>query len=162
MWLHYANKYQGAVLEFEAIDLVDSALLMAHPVAYQDHAPLLADAKSWVKCILGQDAVTHESLFKEYEYLKVSSWSYEREWRIVSGARPGETGLHADYPFHPREIVGIYFGPQCAGQDQRDLLGLIAHDLDHVRAYAAEVDLKTGRFAFKATQGMGWASRYKI
>lgn len=150
MWHHYTDGYKGAVLEFSAVDELDSAFLVARPVVYQDTAPAVADADAWVSCMLGQGERTYHDLFTEYQYVKTTAWSYEREWRIVSGARPGETGLFGDYGFHPRELTGIYLGPKCSTEDRSDLLALLAHGLEHVQAYEAFPDSQQAKFAFRA------------
>jgi hypothetical protein len=149
MWYHYSEEYQGAVLEFEALDEIDSCFLLARPVIYQDDAPAIADAKEWVRCMLGTSTRTYEDLFTEYQYIKTTGWSYENEWRVVSHARPGEKGLFSDYPFDPRELSGIYLGPQCSDQARDDLLGLLTHGLEHARAYRAIGDGLAARFRFE-------------
>ena len=150
MWLHYADEYNGAVLEFSAVDQLDSAFLVARPVVYQDTAPAIADPDAWVSRMLGQGGSSYWELFTEYEYVKTTAWAYEKEWRIVSGARPGETGLFGDYGFHPHELTGIYLGPKCSAGDRSDLLALLAHGLEHVRAHDAVLDSQQARFAFRA------------
>jgi len=149
MWLHYADAYKGVVLEFSAIDELDSPFLMARPIIYQDSPPTIADADAWVSCILGQGTSTYWDLFTEYQYVKTNAWSYEKEWRIVSGARPGESGLFADYPFYPRELTGIYFGSKCSTEDRVELLALLAQGLEHVRAHEVSHDDQQARFSFR-------------
>ena len=149
MWLHYSDNYKGVVLEFEAVDGVDSAFLVARPVIYQDDPPAIATPEAWVNCLLGQGETTYEDLFKEYQYVKTLDWSSEKEWRIVSGARPGEDGLFRDYGFSPREIVGVYFGSKCAERDRADLLSLLAHGLEHIRVYEAIPDIRRAKFHFQ-------------
>ena len=122
---------------------------MARPVIYQDRPPAIADADAWVSCMLGQGTSTYWDLFTEYEYVKTNAWSYEKEWRIVSGARPGETGLFADYSFHPRELTGIYFGPKCSTEDRAELLALLALGLEHVREHEVSHDDQQARFSFR-------------
>ena len=149
MWQHYADGYKGVVLEFSAVDELDSAFLVARPVQYQDTPPAIADPDQWVSCMLGQGGSTYHDLFTEYEYVKTNAWSYEKEWRIVSWARPGESGLFEDYGFNPRELTGIYFGPKCSIEDRSDLLALLGHGLEHVRAHEAFLDSQQARIAFR-------------
>lgn len=150
MWLHYAEAYKGAVLEFSAIDELDSAFLVARPVIYQDTPPAIADVNTWASCMLGQSESAYWDLFTEYQYVKTTPWSYEKEWRIVSGARPGETELFADYGFEPPELTGIYFGPQCSAEDRAAMLGLLVHGLEHVQAHEALADSQQAKFTFRA------------
>lgn len=149
MWLHYADAYKGIVLEFSAIDELDSPFLLARPVIYQDGPTAIAGADAWVSWMLGQGTSTDWDLFSEYQYAKTNAWSYEKEWRIVSGARPDETGLFADYPFYTRELTGIYFGSKCSTEDRAELLSLLAQGLEHVSAYEASLDDQQARFSFR-------------
>lgn len=146
MWLHYADRYRGIVLEFSSVD-IESAFLVARPVVYQDTAPAIADVNEWVSCMLGQRK--YRDLFTEYQYVKTSEWANEKEWRIVSGARTGETELFGDYGFHLNDLSGIYFGEKCSGDDRRDLMVLLAHGLEHVRAYEAFSDSQQAKFVFR-------------
>jgi len=149
MWLHYADEYKGVVLQFSAVDELDSAFLMARPVIYQDTPPAIADPNVWVDCMFGQGKTSYMDLFTEYQYVKTNAWSYEKEWRIVSGARPGESGLFADYGFHSLEITGLYFGSRCSAEDRSDLIALLEHGLNHVTAYEAISNSQEARFAFR-------------
>ena len=90
MWHHYADAYRGAVLEFEAVDQLDSAFLIARPVTYQDTPPAIANKEVWAQCMLERGTSTYKDLFTEYQYVKTTSWAYELEWRIVSAAADGE------------------------------------------------------------------------
>jgi hypothetical protein len=152
MRLHYADSYRGIVLEFEAVDQLDSAFLQARPVVYQDTPPAVADKRVWVRCMLGRGERTYQDLYTEYQYTKTTAWSYEREWRIVSLARLCESELFAYYPFHPRELSGIYFGTRCSKEDQTDILSLLTHGLEHVSAYRARAEGVEARFTFQKIQ----------
>jgi hypothetical protein len=152
MWLHYAGQYKGVVLEFESLEEIDSCFLAARPVIYQDSPPAIADVQTWVRCILNQNESSYSDHFTEFLYIKTTAWSYEREWRIVSSARPGETGLFADYPMHPRALRGLYFGPKCSANDKSDILSLLAHGLEHVLAYEAVESWREARFSFDCVQ----------
>lgn len=103
--------------------------------------------------MLGQSESTYRDLFTEYLYMKTTAWAYEKEWRIVSGHRPGENELFSDYDFHPRELTGVYFGPKCPAEDRGDIQALLAHGLEHVRAYAVRADRQQARFTFNAVPG---------
>lgn len=145
MWSHYADEYRGVVLEFFAVEEVDSAFQVARPVLYQD-APSIAEASAWVRCMLGEDGARYQDLFEEYLYVKKPEWSYEKEWRIPApGRRPDDDELFGDYGFHPRELMAIYFGPRCPDGDRADLLKLLAYGLDHVKAHEMLFDTQHAR-----------------
>lgn len=149
MWLHYSDNYKGVVLEFLALDELDSAFLVARPVVYQDDPPAIATPEAWVDCLLGQGEASYMDLFTELEYVKTTAWSHEKEWRVVSRAGPGEAGMLSDIGFNVREIVGVYLGAECTENDRSDLTSLLAHGLEHVRVYQAVPDNKRAKFRFE-------------
>ncbi len=149
MWLHYADGYKGAVLEFESIDELDSCFLVARPVIYQDTLPTIDEARAWVRCLLGQSQETTLDLLMKYQYTKTMSWAYEREWRIVSGARPDDPAQFTDYSFHPRELSRVFFGLQCSAADQIALQSLLSNGLEHVSCYQAVVGAEDTKFTFR-------------
>ena len=148
MWHHYADSYRGAVLEFEAVDQLDSVFLVARPVTYQDNPPAIASKQAWARCLLGRGQTTYKDLFTEYQYVKTTAWAYEREWRIVTLERPGESGLFADYPFYPRELTGVYLGVRCSEEDEAGILSLLTHGFEHVSAYRARSNGTGAKFTF--------------
>jgi len=148
MWANYAGKSGGVVLEYSPADLADTCFLIARRVVYQ-HAPPAIDADTWTSCMLGQDGSTYETLFTEYMYVKTAKWAYQKEWRIVDVARSSETGLYTDSLFHPRELTGIFLGPQCSPTARADLLSLLKDGLEHVRPYEAVSDAPNARFTFR-------------
>lgn len=149
MWQHYADAFRGVVLEFEAVDEIDSVFLVARPIIYQDSPPAIADPREWVRCMLGQTKSSLLDLFTEYAYVKTTVWSYEQEWRIVSTALPGETGCFADYGFRPRELAGIYLGPRLPTEQRANLLALLNQGLEHVRVYEALPDKVEAKYKFR-------------
>lgn len=145
MWHHYADGYKGVVLEFFAVEDVDSAFQVARPVVYQD-APSIAEASAWVSCMLSEGETRWQDLFMEYLYAKTPSWSYEKEWRIpVPGRRPDDSELFGDYGFHPRELTRIYFGPKCPDGDRSDLFNLLSQGFEHVKVCEMIFDTRQAR-----------------
>jgi hypothetical protein len=153
MWAHYADEQRGVVLEFAAVDEVDSAFLQARPVVYQDEVPSIASVDQWVSCLLGLDGVSYMDLFHEYLYVKTLDWVYEKEWRIVSTARPGETDTFQDYGFSPQELTGIYFGATCSENDRESIQALLAHGFEHVRSYRVALDYAQAKINFIDASG---------
>jgi hypothetical protein len=126
MWAHYADSHRGVVLEFEADDAVDSPLLMARPVRYQDEPPKLPSKPEWIESIIGRKKIDMKEFFTEYQFTKSLQWSGEKEWRVVSYARPGETGLFADYHFDATELRRVIVGANCSAEDQATIGALVA------------------------------------
>lgn len=149
MWNHYADAYRGVVLEFEAVDRLDSAFLVARPVTYQDAPPAIANKEVWARCMSERGPSTYIELFTEYEYVKTTPWAHEREWRIVSFARDDEPGCFSDISFMTRELAGVYLGAQCSQDDENDILALLRHGLEHVSVYKASIVPTEARFTFQ-------------
>jgi hypothetical protein len=99
MWLHYADRYAGVVLELEASDARDSAWLMAREVAYAKELPDLHTADGWARYVIMGSELSVPQILEDATYNKALDWSYEHEWRIASFARKGEAGLFGDYGF---------------------------------------------------------------
>lgn len=148
MWNNYADQYRGVILEFSAIEELDSPFLVARPVVYQDEPPLVASPEEWVDCLFSGSLSCFINLFREYEYIKTKDWSNEKEWRIVSGTKPGEQGLFSDYNFHPEELTGIFFGPKCRKEDQLDFIKLLNHGFRPV-VYESILDYQKARIRFR-------------
>jgi hypothetical protein len=150
MWHHYADAYQGAVLQFEAVDGLDSAWLAARPVVYQAAPPAIADARTWARCMLRKDERTYLDLFTEYQYTKTPDWAYEREWRLVTFALPEESGQFSYWRFDTRELVAVYLGPRGSEEDQADILALLTDGLEDVSVFRARITGAAGKFTFEA------------
>jgi len=149
MWHHYAEEYRGVVLQFEAIDALDSVFLMARPVVYQDALPAIADKGVWARCLVREGQAAFVNLFTEYQYVKTTAWAYEREWRLASLARSGESGLFSDWGFSPRELSAVYLGPRCSAADESEILALLVHGLEHVTAHRASIRGAIPKFTFE-------------
>jgi hypothetical protein len=126
MWYHYADKYRGVVLEFLCDDVLDSAWLAAKPVTYPPQKPAVYTADGWAQLLTTQNALAIENLLDVATYTKAPDWSYENEWRITSFKRPSDTGHFTDYTFHPRELKGIYLGPDISSSDREAIISIAA------------------------------------
>jgi hypothetical protein len=140
MWSHYSDSHRGVVLELQGINHLDSPWLIAQPVTYQDSPPMAATKQEWIKSITGQKRLNHDKwqFYAPYTLTKTTDWEYEKEWRVVSFMRPGESGLYADYPFNPPEVRSVYLGCEISDEDSNDIISLLNYDLSHVRAYRAK------------------------
>lgn len=153
MWHRYADEYKGVVLEFEALDAIDSCFLVARQIVYQDSPPDIADLQVWALGMLGHTTLSFADLITRLltkcQYVKTTDWSSEQEWRIVSSARQGETGDFIDRCYDPRELSGIYLGERCPAEQRAKLMALLAHGLEHVRVYEALPDNVKAKFKFR-------------
>ena len=150
MWAHYAAQATGVVLQFEAVDRLDSPFLSARPVRYDDSPPAVTRDREWARLMIRSGDWRNERVrsFFDYEYTKTTEWIAEKEWRIASMKRPGETELYSDDTFNVRELTAVYFGWKCTAEDQSVICALLAHGLDHVKTFEACPDPKTRRYAF--------------
>lgn len=137
MWSHYSDSHKGAVLELQTINKFDSPWLIAQPIVYQDSPTMLATKQEWIKHLTSQKLINvHQWKFYDPCVLtKKTDWQYEKEWRVVSFARSGETGLYTDYPFNPEELRAIYLGCDMLSKDIEDITSLIKYDLSHVHIF---------------------------
>lgn len=122
MWYHYADRYCGAVLEFQCIDEIDSAWFAAKPVSYPAEKPFVYTANGWAQLLNMPHDVAVQTLIHTATYTKSPDWSYESEWRVVSSKRPTDTGNYTDYKFDPRELSAVYLGPLISSSDRQALL----------------------------------------
>ena len=134
MWSHYADKHRGVVLALDCIEEIDSPWLDARPVTYQDDPPMLTK-ETLVRSIIGQQPLDYGQFFLECMHIKTTDWAYEKEWRVVTTARSGESGLYSDYAIHPRNFGSVYLGQRISEEDERDIFALLDHELSHVSAY---------------------------
>ena len=148
MWAHYAASHTGTALEFEALDAVDSPLLMVRPVQYQAAPPKLPSKQEWVESLMGRHPIEIEHFFKEYQYVKGEQWAYEQEWRIVSFARPGERGLSADYNFSAPELRRVILGANCSVEDESHIRSLVAVTYPHASVVRARLNHELRRIDF--------------
>ncbi len=146
MWLHYADKYEGAVIELEASDERDSAWLMAKEVAYPEVLPDLHSADGWARYIIMGSELSVPRILADATSNKARDWSYEHEWRIASFMGHGEAGLHSDYGFNPLDVIGVYLGPHMSDVDKARLRAL-AVPLPNAKVYETSI-LLSREFAF--------------
>jgi len=154
MWSLYSDSHKGAVMELQCINELDSAWLVAQPVTYQDSPPILATKEEWIKSITGQKPlnVYQWEFYEPYTITKTTNWEYQKEWRIVSFSRPGESGDYSNYGFSPREIRSVYLGCEISDEDANDIISLLNHELSHVKAYQAKRLEHERKLSFERTK----------
>ena len=146
MWLHYAARYTGAVLEFACDDRLDSAWLGAKPVEYPPQKPAVYTADGWANLLSKRKEISIREILHVATYTKSPDWSYENEWRLSFKKRAGDAGHFTDYKFHPEELVGVYIGPMASESDQSEIC-LLARRYPRAKAYNVAVGM-TREFEF--------------
>ncbi len=124
MWLHYADGYKGAVLEFNCDDEADSAWLQAEPVTYPAHKPEIFEADGWANLMMMPLYQATKTILHVSTFTKAPDWSYEKEWRVTSSKRRGDSGFFTDYQFHTKELATVYLGPLMPADDKEALIAL--------------------------------------
>ncbi|WP_140310760.1 DUF2971 domain-containing protein, partial [Vibrio parahaemolyticus] len=124
MWYHYADKYQGAVVEFICCDKTDSALLLAKKMDYPTEKPGVYTAAGWADFLLLPQRDALESIINLATYTKSPDWAYEDEWRVSTWKRIGEYGTVSDYPLNVAEFGNLYLGPLMSESDRHTLVEL--------------------------------------
>jgi hypothetical protein len=112
MWGLYADNHRGLVVEFANADGIDSVYRLAKPVNYSEQAPPILDDEEFAGFLAGDIALT-ASLAEPLMFLKSSHWRYEQELRLVTGEGRNPSAEFEDVPFHPRELVAVYFGARA-------------------------------------------------
>lgn len=147
MWAHYADEHKGVVLELETSDERDSPWLLAEPVRYQTERPRLPAPSEWARAFMGEIDLDWDHFLAEYYLVKHADWSYEREYRVVSGRKPFEAGLFGDYAFHPKDLRTVILGARVEADTEASICALIGANYPDTRVQRAELDLAHRRIA---------------
>ncbi|WP_269930757.1 DUF2971 domain-containing protein [Aminobacter sp. HY435] len=124
MWAHYADNNRGVVLRFRSIPAFDSAFGMAKPVDYVEELPKLLDEEFLAEMFAGRSSIDPVIAANRMVFTKGADWSYEKEWRIFSGAGRNKRAESEDLPFHTLELDGIIAGLRMPVADRKELEGL--------------------------------------
>lgn len=151
MWSHYCDSHKGVALELQCINDLDSPWLIAQPVTYQNSPPMLATKQEWIKSITGQKPlnVNDWRFYEPFTITKTKEWEHEKEWRVVSFCRKGETGYFSDYNFNPRELRSVYLGCDISDEDAADIISLLKFDLAHVKVFRGKKSERERRLSFE-------------
>ncbi len=151
MWSHYSDSHKGVVLELQGVNHLDSPWLIAEPVVYQNSPPMAATKQEWIKSITGQKRLNYNKwqFYAPYTLTKTTDWEYEKEWRVVTFMRQGESGLYTDYYFNPAELRSVYLGCQISDKDTDDIISLLNYDLSHVHVYRTRMLEQERKLSFE-------------
>ncbi|MDE2054227.1 MAG: hypothetical protein KGI62_06030, partial [Xanthomonadaceae bacterium] len=69
-------------------------------------------------------------------FLKSIHWRYEQELRIATGEGRNPSAEFEDVPFHPRELVAVYFGARAA-ELRTEVEPVIAERYPHAQRWQA-------------------------
>lgn len=111
MWNHYADGYKGIVIEFDCVDLLENAWLLAKPINYTNETPLTYTSEGMAELLFMPDNKAIEYINSEVTFIKTEEWAYEKEWRISHYAKQMSSGHYSDLKFHPFELKSVILGP---------------------------------------------------
>ena len=122
MWAHYADSHRGFCLGFRraADNILGQAAL---PVTYSEDLPRLTAAHF--------DPLTNPHSADALWLTKSSSWSYEREWRVL--ASKGNERRSLDAP-----IISLRFGMRMATEYRRAVFDALSTYPSRVAFFQAE------------------------
>ncbi|SRR6266542_349377 len=150
LWAQYTACHTGAVFQFECIEELDTALLVAKPVRYADEAPGFVNEEEWIQGGLGLRAIDQDNdVWMRLVTTKARVWEHEKEWRVISKRRPYENQGYEDCTFVPREISKVFLGCRICQDDKEDILRLITGPFAHVEVYQAKQNPKMFRLDFE-------------
>jgi Protein of unknown function (DUF2971) len=111
MWANYAEEHTGCVLGFKHIPHLSTPFIAAKPVSYTDGVPVIGRGLDLL--LYGNTPELRKKTVEAIIYSKDISWSYEKEWRVVTW-RPEETDKkYFDYEFYQQELDSLTFGPRA-------------------------------------------------
>jgi hypothetical protein len=145
MWSHYADKYQGVVIRFKA-NIYNSPFTVAQPVTYVESLPQF-DANDF----LNLESMPTKSI-KYITLTKGIEWSYEKEWRIVSGMRNPENTFEL-ISFNPKELTALYLGCKISQEDKSDLIDLCRLNFPHAEIYSSFLEPRDLSVRFSLLDG---------
>ena len=125
MWGNYAENIHGAVLQFAPRE-EDSLFLVARPVTYVDHVPVLFDDQGFTDWLSGRRGLNDSDLLSQFLYTKTAEWAPEREWRIVAGSgwKPDDEREYVE--FSARDLEAVVFGFRSNAAFREEITKLVA------------------------------------
>ncbi|MBF2755554.1 MAG: DUF2971 domain-containing protein [Gammaproteobacteria bacterium AqS3] len=137
MWHHYADEYQGVVLEFDSCSGASGLWSKIRRVEYPHNPPELFTEKGWSHLIILSPEKQREKIQNFHLYTKKPDWEYEQEYRLVIiNDRDSENiPNYSDWKLPKENITNIYFGPKISVQNKQLLMSLISEKLPHAQTY---------------------------
>lgn len=116
MWSHYSDNHYGCVLAFKPVKELDSPFFEAKKVDYIEGERIIGS---------GLDILLNNNMSEIIKktvhsicFTKNHSWSYEKEWRIMT-RRPHSEKDFDDFLFYQEELESITFGVRTSKEDKK-------------------------------------------
>lgn len=126
MWAHYADKHQGAVIEFTPNEEKDSAFLASRKVIYSKERPVLyATAQKMIFSVIAMSREeSGKSISDKLIYTKGREWEYEQEYRLYVPFCIQRSLAYATHKYHPEELTSVFLGCRMTRQNQEKAIAL--------------------------------------
>ena len=146
MWGNYAENIRGAALQFAPRE-EDSLFLLARPVSYLDHEPVLFDDQGFTDWLSGRRGLNDSDLLSQFLYTKTAGWAPEREWRIVAGHgwKPDDEREYVE--FSTRDLQAVVFGVRSDAAFREEITKLVAERYPECRP--REIRPAAGQMAYE-------------
>lgn len=122
MWSHYSDNHFGCVLAFKPIKELDSPFLEARQVDYIQGDRIIGSGLDVILNTNMKEII--KKIIQSICFTKTSSWSYEKEWRIMT-KRPNSIQNYDDFIFYPEELESITFGVKTTQEDKDEIREII-------------------------------------
>lgn len=143
MWAHYANEYQGAVIQLKCIPEKDTALCAAKSVIYSDTIPLLT-----VEDLFKGEQAIKEYILNGILLTKSRDWEHEREWRVIINRQDVNQEYDLRYIFED-EIEAIYLGCRMSRCDKKEIIEIVKFKRKKTRIYESFKSPKEFKLEFR-------------
>lgn len=152
MWSHYADQHRGIVLGFDSAAFEKGLKRPLEPVVYRDGPPQLIDPYAWIRAIVCGSPQPELTTGRDREWVltKHSSWTYEREWRFVLGAKPETLGDYEDFAFPRASLMELVAGCRTDAVRGMELLALAGAFRSDVRHF--QMSVHPSRFELVKTE----------
>ena len=132
MWANYAGGSTGCALGFRHIPSLSTPLLAALPVTYSDEKPVAGSGLDFL--LYGDSSGLRKKTFKSVCFTKRASWSYEREWRVLTW-RHDEAESYGDYKFHPAELESVTLGIRASPDHEASVAASLKTAYPHAELF---------------------------
>jgi hypothetical protein len=129
LWGNYAENIHGAALQFAPRE-EDSLFLVARPVDYLDHEPVLFDEQGFIDWLSGRRSLNDSDLIAQFLYTKTADWAPEREWRILAGNGWQPDAEREYVEFSARDLEAVVFGFRSDAAFREEITQLV-HERYH-------------------------------
>lgn len=136
MWSHYTDNFCGCVLGFRHIQEKDTPLLAATKVIYSLEKPVVGSGLDFL--LYGDTPELRKNTLEAIIFTKKTSWSYEKEWRVVTWTHHQNNNKYEDLSFFPEELESVTLGTACTKENER-IIKTFLFEYPYVKLYKLQI-----------------------